>query len=165
MSAVRIGTAVVLAFVLFGLYSWFTTQNDGFTLLNNQLYEEAEVSKPSEAHLTRVVSPGGPSAPNQQGLSENAMIAPPETAYDPASEVHESAEIPERLRHPERMFSPGLENTDTDTAVAAGVASQAAQATSMSYQTFGPDFAQNGASFMNGIMANDATVPLHYSSV
>jgi hypothetical protein len=164
MSAARIGTAVLVAFIVFGLYSWITTRNDGFTTLNNQLYEEAEVSEPVTANLSKIVSPGGPNAPNQASHAEG-VVMPPETPYDTLAETHESADIPERLRHPERMFSPGLEASDTETAVAAGVASSAAQATSMSYQTFGPEFAQNGATFMNGIMANDATVPLHYSSV
>ncbi len=166
MSATRIGIAVAIVIVLFGIYSWFSTASDGFTLLNNQLYEAAEVeSPPMEASLTRVVSPGGPNAPNQKPVSSDTVIVPPEEPYDPMATSEESADIPERLRHPERMFSPGLENTDTETAVAAGTASAAAQATSMSYQTFGPEFAQNGGSFMNGIMANDSTVPTHYSTV
>jgi hypothetical protein len=91
---------------------------------------------------------------------------PPENPYDPQAQSYESAEIPERLRHPERMFSPGIVGDETGNAVAAGIASEAQQVTAQSYQSFGPEFATNGGSFLdNGVMANDSTIPSSYSSV
>jgi hypothetical protein len=165
----RIVAAVVLAFLLFGIYSWYTTRGtyDGFIDINKQMYESSEVEEPPvEASLTRVVSPGGPSAPNQRPARDaSATVAMDERPFDPQDQSYESAEIPERLRHPERMFGPGLENMNTEDAVAAGTASYAQQATDQAYQTFGPEFAQNGGLFMDGIIANDTSVNQSYSSV
>lgn len=165
----RIVAAVVLAFLLFAAYSWYTTKGtyDGFMDLNKQHYAPAEVEEPPvEASLTRIVSPGGPSAPNQRPPRDiSATVAMDERPFDPQDDTYESAEIPERLRHPERMFGPGLENTTTDDAVAAGTASYAQQATDQAYQTFGPEFAQNGGTFMDGIIANDTSINQSYSSV
>lgn len=163
----RIVVAVVLAFLLFAAYSWYTTKGtyDGFMDLNKQQYAAAEIEEPPvEASLTRIVNPGGPSAPNQRS-SSSATVAMDERPFDPQDDSYESAEIPERLRHPERMFGPGLDNTTTDDAVAAGTASYAQQATDQAYQTFGPEFAQNGGTFMDGIVANDISVNQSYSSV
>jgi hypothetical protein len=162
----RIVTAVFLAFLLFAAYSWYTTGGnyDGFIDLK---YAPAEVEEaPVEASLTRIVSPGGPSSPNQRPSKDaSATIAMDERPFDPQDDSYESAEIPERLRHPERMFGPGLDNTTTEDAVVAGTASYAEQATDQAYQTFGPEFAQNGGLFMNGIVANDVSVNQSYSSV
>lgn len=160
--SVRIATAVGIAFLLFAIYSWFTaTRIDGF----EQQYESAQTFAPPVEASTRVVSPGGPSAPNQRPPSNTTTMMPEEEAYDPMATSEESASLPERLRHPERMFSPGLEPNDTETAVAAGTASMAHSATMNSYQSFGPEFAQNGGIFMEGVLANDSTVPTSYSSV
>lgn len=167
----RVIAAVLIAFVLFALYSYFTTRGadtEPFMNLNKQQYEEGPAQEaPLEASLTRVVSPGGPSAPNQRPPRDaEATIAPEERPFDPQSQSYESADLPERLRHPERSFGPGLLNTETDTAVASGIASQSQQATSQAYQTFGPEFAQNGGLFMdNGVIANDTTVNLSYSAI
>jgi hypothetical protein len=163
---VRIATAVGIAFVLFAIYSWWTASTvDGFALMS-QHYETAQTfAPPVEASKTRVISPGGPNAPNQRPPSNTTVIMPEEEPYDPMEQSHESSAIPERLRHPERMFGPGLEHTDTETAVAAGTASMSHDATMNAYQTFGPEFAQNGGLFMEGIAANDTTLPTSYSSV
>jgi hypothetical protein len=165
----RIVAAVVLAFLVFATYSWFSTKGsyDGFMDINKQMYESAEVEEaPVEASLTRVVSPGGPSAPNQRAPRDaSATVAMDERPFDPQDQPYESAELPERLRHPERMFGPGLDNTTTEDAVAAGTASYAQQATDQAYQTFGPEFAQNGGVFMDGIIANDTSINQSYSSV
>ena len=165
----RIVAAVVIAFLLFAAYSWFTTKGgyDGFMDINSQAYETAYVdSPPVEASLTRIVSPGGPSAPNQRPSRDSGTtVAMDERPFDPQDQSYESAEIPERLRHPERMFGPGLDNTGSEDAVVAGTASYAEQATDQAYQTFGPEFAQNGGVFMDGIVANDISVNQSYSSI
>jgi len=96
----------------------------------------------------------------------NSVIIPPEEPYDPQDQLNESSDHPERLRHPERLYSPGLEQTDTTTAVESGIASNSHMATMSAYQSFGPEFAQNGGQFMeNGVIANDTSVKLEYSSV
>ncbi len=163
----KIFTAVLLAVLAYAVYSWYSTRSVDPFDINSQQYAEATAQAPPvEASLTRVVSPGGPGAPNQRPPPEEAVRMPEEAPYDPQAQPYESATIPERLRHPERMFGPGLVNEDTDTAVAAGTASYATQKTMESYQTFGPEFAQNGGAFMeeNGVVANDSSVDLSYSA-
>jgi len=86
-----------------------------------------------------------------------------ESPYDTQESSYESAQIPERLRHPERSFSPGYVNDETATAVASGVASYSAAATQKAEQTFGPEFVQNGGQFMEGISANDDSTAVSYS--
>jgi len=160
----RILTAVLFAFIVFALYSWYTTRvAEGFDI-NKQMYAPAEVyTPPPEAGTDRTVSPGGPSTPNQRpSRTEPTVIMQEEKPYDPQEQNHESAELPERLRHPERMFSPGLNNDEVATAVLAGTASQV---TGQANQTFGPEFAQNGGTFMENITAHDSALETNYSSL
>jgi hypothetical protein len=164
----RILTAVFITIVLYGIYSWWTTQGTDSFDVNSQQYAPAEVYHPKvEAPVDRVVAPSGPASPSQAPpRNMPAVIMPEERPYDPQDQSYESAEIPERLRHPERSFSPGLVNDETGNAVAAGIASEAQQVTDNAYQTFGPEFATNGGSFLdNGVMANDSDMPSSYSSV
>ncbi len=158
--------AVFIALVLFGVYSWYTTRNDDGFYPETQEYAPAEVKKVlTEVSDERVVASSGPNPPNQESRAL-PQIMPDETPFDPQDKGYESAEIPERLRHPERMFSPGIVNDETQDAIASGVASNAQQVTNNAYQTFGPEFATNGGSFLdNGVMANDSDIPLHYSSI
>jgi len=86
-----------------------------------------------------------------------------EVPFDSQEATYESAQIPERLRHPERSYSPGYVNDETATAVASGVASYSAAATQKAEQTFGPEFVQNGGQFMEGISANDDSAAVKYS--
>ena len=86
-----------------------------------------------------------------------------EVPFDKTESTYESAQIPERLRHPERSFSPGFVNDETGAAVASGVASYSAGVTRKAEQTFGPEFVQNGGQFMNGITANDDSIAVAYS--
>jgi hypothetical protein len=155
----RIVVAVLLAFITFAVYSWWSTRNhDGFHGL---------VSLENEEPSQGLVAPAGPAAPAQAPPREApAVIMPEETPFDPQAEVHEDASMPDRLRHPDRAFGPGLVNEDTEAAVAAGTASYASEKTGEAYQTFGPEFAQNGGMFMeNGVSANDVSVDQSYSSV
>ena len=168
----RILTSVLLAFLLFAIYSWYTTRlgataEEGFDI-NSQQYApvpQRQVQR-VQAEAPRVMAAAGPGAPNQRPPQvAPPTIAPEEVPYDPQEQSHESADIPERLRHPERMFSPGLANEDTNAAVAAGTANYASQMTQNAAQVFGPEFAQNGGNFMDGIMANDSDLNQDYSSV
>ena len=113
----------------------------------------------------RTITPGGPNSPGQQAPNER-VIVPEEEAFDPQADSYESAEHPERLRHPERLYGPGLEQDDSVTAVESGIASKSFQQTMHAYQSFGPEFAQNGGAFMeNGVVANDTSLNSEYSSV
>ena len=164
----RILTAVFITIVLYGIYSWYTTRNVDSFDINSQMYAPIITHHPKvEAPVDREVAPGGPSAPAQAPPRQMpTMVMPEETPFDPQSQSFESAEIPERLRHPERMFSPGIVNDEVGNAVASGIASEAQQVTSNAYQTFGPEFATNGGSFLdNGVMANDSDMPSSYSSI
>ena len=187
----RIVLAVLLAFLVFATYSWYSTKleedigkeqrkppfnmdyttdtdpKEGFDV-NKQQYETTVVTQPHpEAALNRVMSPGGPGAPNQRApRTMPATVSEPERPFDPQEQSHESADLPERLRHPERSYSPGLVNDNVADAVAAGTASYASQLTQNATQMFGPEFAQNGGEFMDGgIMANDSALDMNYSSV
>ena len=171
----RIVTAVFIAIAVFAIYSWYSTAsasvsgNEGFDV-NSQGYETVLVkSAPAEAPRHRVIESAGPGAPNQRPspLSPPELL-PPEVAMDPQEKNYESAEMPERLRHPERSFGPGLVNEETNHAVSSGVASyaSASAAAANSFQTFGPEYVQNGSQFLeNGVMANDLTLETEYSTI
>ena len=165
----RITLAVVVAFLVYALYSWYSIpQYDGFDI-NTQKYSEPNLSVlqplPSAKAEQRTITPGGPNTPGQKAPNER-LIVPEEEAFDPQADSYESAEHPERLRHPERLYGPGLEQDDTVTAVESGIASKSFQQTMNAYQSFGPEFAQNGGAFMeNGVVANDTSLNSEYSSV
>ena len=104
----------------------------------------------------RVISPGGSSPPSQKVPSPPQELEPPEvTAKDPYDNSNSSSNLQDNLRHPERMFSPGVKPTNTSLAVESGVASQYEQTTSQAIQMFSPETAQNGGMFFEGVSAND----------
>lgn len=174
----RVVIAIILTVILFGVYSWFTTRNgvDPFVPssidIDKQMYEPA-TSTNIKAELVevdsseRAITPSGPSSPAQAPpRSLPAHISPEEQPYDPQDQSYESAQIPERLRHPERSFGPAVVADGTEHSINSGIASEAAQITSKANQAFGPEMAQNGGSFLdNGVMANDIDVQSSYSSV
>jgi hypothetical protein len=94
---------------------------------------------------------------------KGVRVSKDESPFDKDESTFESAQIPERLRHPERSFSPGFINDETSVAVASGVASYSAGVTRKAEQTFGPEFVQNGGQFMTGITANDDSLAVSYS--
>jgi hypothetical protein len=160
----KITIAVVLAFLLYALYSWVSIpQYDGFDI-NSQKYQEF-ITPPKPVSPSVVVAAGGPNSPSV-AAPKHVTIVPPEVPYDPQDQPYESADHPDRLRYPERAYGPGLEQDDQVTAVESGIASNSHQKAMNAYQTFGPEFAQNGGSFMeNGVMANDTALNSEYSSV
>lgn len=122
-----------------------------------------------EAAMQRKVVEGmdtrGSTPPMQPLLQPKMHASPPkdEVPFDKEESTYESAQIPERLRHPERSFSPGYVNDETGTAVASGVASYSAGVTQKAEQSFGPELVQNGGQFMSGVMANDDSLAVSYS--
>ena len=155
----RVVIAVVTAVVLFGLYSWISTK-DGDTFASPYATAYPVLAPPSPPATV----PSGPSAPSQRAMRETVEM-PEETAHDPSQDGYENAEHPDRLRHPERAFAPGLPN-HSDDGQESGLASQAAHVTYQSAQMFGPERVQNGGAFLeSGVMANDMTIPTGYSEV
>jgi hypothetical protein len=161
----KITTAVVIAFLLYALYSWMSIPTyDGFDI-NSQTYETVLPVERPIVPPPKIIAPGGPSTPSEQPPSETIVVSP-ETPFDPQEQTYESAEHPDRLRHPERVYGPGLEQDNSTNAVESGIASHSFQKTMSAYQTFGPEFAQNGGAFMeNGVVANDTSLNIEYSSV
>jgi hypothetical protein len=163
----RVTVAVLVSFMAYAVYSWMSTPKgvEGFVTKSPNNSEYVDVPFVKEEPSKRVVSPSGPGSPNEQA-PEDSYIVPPEEPYDPQEKEYESATHPNRLRYPERLYGPGLEQTNKQTAVDVGIASNSHQATMSAYQVFGPEFAQNGGLFMeNGVIANDTSVETGYSSI
>jgi hypothetical protein len=150
----RIGLLfAVLVILAAGL--WFLPR-DGFMNLNTSAPAPALERQP-RIYPARNTVASGPAAPNQQAPRGESRITMPETAMDPYAPSEESAAIPERLRHPERMFKPAPSNTTVDIGEAAGIASSSVNQAANAMQAFAPEMAQNGGEFMNGIFANDSS--------
>ncbi len=157
----RIGLLFGLLIVL-AVGLWFMPR-EGFTPLNTSTAAPVIERQPI-LYPARNVAGGSPSSPNQMAPPDEMRMSSPEVANDPYAQNEESAAIPERLRHPERMFQPGPDNTTRGIAEASGIASESASQAGNALQTFTPEFAQNGGEFMQGIMANDTSEPGGYSA-
>jgi len=157
----RIGLLLGLLFLLSAIL-WFMPR-EGFQSLNTSAPAPVLQHQPV-IYPARNVVPGGPSTPNQAPDYTEERMTSPEVANDPYAPNEESAAIPERLRHPERMFQPGPDNSTRGIAEASGIASASASQAGNALQTFTPEFAQNGGEFMQGIMANDSSDPGMYSA-
>jgi hypothetical protein len=157
----RIGLLFGLLVIL-GIILWFIPR-DGFQNLNTSAPAPIMDREPIIYPARNIVS-GGPSGPSQMPPPGEERMMSPEVAMDPYSQNEESASIPERLRHPERMFKPAPDNTTTGIAEASGIASASASQAGNALQAFTPEFAQNGGEFMQGIMANDSSDPGMYSA-
>jgi hypothetical protein len=113
----------------------------------------------------RIIVPGGPSTPNARVPTPPAEIEPPEVkAQDPYHNSNGSSFVQDNLRHPERMFSPGIKPVNTSIAVESGVMSNINQSAAQALQVFSPETAQNGGIFMNGVSANDTLQDSEYSA-
>ena len=155
----RIGLLFALLLVL-SIGLWFMPK-EGFQPTLNTSAAAPEIEYKPRVYPARTVVSAGPSAPNQAADPSEMRVASPEVARDPYEATEESASVPERLRHPERMFQPAPSNQTHDIAVASGVAS--AQHASTALNSFMPEFAQNGGEFMQGIFANDTSEPGGFS--
>lgn len=101
----------------------------------------------------RTISPGGPNPPNVVASPEvPPTLSPDAKPSDPYDDLNMEAPIHDSMRHPERSFGPGIENTDTRRMRAAGTGSSM---THPSETPFSPEFAQNGGGFMGEVFAND----------
>ena len=101
----------------------------------------------------RVVSPGGPNAPNAAAPPDTpASLSPEVNPIDPYDDKNMEAPIEDSMRHPELSFGPGVDNSGMNRLATSGVGSAKVTA---SESQFSPDFAQNGGSFMGSVFAND----------
>lgn len=112
----------------------------------------------------RTVLGSGPSAPSQAAPLHVAREIAPPGAQDPYDEPNEGANAPEKLRHPERMFRPAPQMDAVDAIEDSGIGGPATMATVNAMETFAPEFAQNGGIFMDGIAANDTSIPTNFST-
>jgi hypothetical protein len=145
-----LGLAVVLYVAWLFAYPYIFPKKDSFyTPSLAPLQEQQPAVEPA-----RTVSPSGPASPNAADSSQETTISPEVRASDPYGESQESSNLQDNLRHPERMFSPGIKNTDTQMPARSGVGANEVMATP-AIQTFSPEMAQNGAVFMDGVTANE----------
>jgi hypothetical protein len=151
------GLLVILSAVL-----WFMPK-DGFKNLDTSSPAPVIERQPI-IYPARSIAPGGASTPSQAPPQDEVRMTSPEVAHDPYAPNEESSSMPERLRHPERMFQPGPDNSTHGIAEASGIASSSASQAGNALQIFTPEFAQNGGEFMQGIMANDSSDPGAYSA-
>jgi hypothetical protein len=101
----------------------------------------------------RVISPGGPSAPNARApLDTPVTISPEATPLDPYEGSNMEAPIHDSMRHPELSFGPGVENSGINKLGLSGIGGSRVMAAE---SPFAPEFAQNGGSFMGTVFAND----------
>ena len=157
----RVGLLFVLLAVLSAIL--FFLPRDGFTSLDTSAAAPIIDQQPRQYPRRTVVS-GGPNVPSQAAASDEVRMISPEVANDEYAPNQESAAIPERLRHPERMFQPAPSNSTREIAEASGIASSSSSQAAHSMQAFAPEVASNGGEFMNGIFANDSSEPGAYSA-
>jgi hypothetical protein len=166
--------AVILAAVLFGGYLLLTAAYP-YTFGGEPFYpnvknaSQPDMAPPVEQYPSvepeRVLTPGGPSAPNAKVAPPPEELESPEVnAKDPYDNPNGSSFMQDNLRHPERSFSPGVQPTNTSLAVESGVASQYEQTTSQAIQMFSPETAQNGGMFLQGVSANDTLQESEYAT-
>jgi hypothetical protein len=164
----RVALAVFIAVLVYGAVSWIQVRKEDFTnyKLSPQSYDHAESMRAPSPYPEREVSPGGPAAPAVRSTGAPSLT-PAEQPNDPDAESYESSDIPERLRHPEKMFGPGvIGDVDTSTVQASGIASSAQQKVARAFTVFSPEYAQNGGQFMeNGVTAFDSDIPSVYSDL
>jgi hypothetical protein len=125
--------------------------------------ETAPVSEQPPSEPPRIISQSGPAPPNESSSSnQKATISPEETPNDPYDDVNSELPLKGDMRHPERSFGPGVDNTGTKRSVNAGTASESVNS---AVSSFSPEFAQNGGSFMEGISANDMGAGSEYALI
>jgi hypothetical protein len=185
LNTTRLYVSIAIVLLLYVAYCWYmydpafkfrtftATSVETFQPVPTQPVPLMEMTAPT-AHVptppTHHVSHTAPTGPTTTPVDRVPSVGMPPTRsreekpFDAQEDTYESAQIPQRLRYPERSFSPGYVNDETGTAVASGVASYSAGVTKKAEQTFGPEFVQNGGQFMEGgITANDDSAAVSYS--
>ncbi len=162
MSAVKVVLQLaIVAALLFVAYKVYV-------LLDTKEQFAATIERPSLAPIQTQpdvlppmnVASSGPNAPTKAAsLQMPPKILEEPQPNDPMAEGAESADAPERLRHPERAFGPRVPNTDTQLAVDSGIASVAAATTTQAIQRFTPEGITNGGNFFGSVSAMEDENP------
>lgn len=101
----------------------------------------------------RVIAAGGPASPAAAApAGTRPSISPDARPVDPYDDPNMEAPVHDSLRYPELSFGPGVDNTGTTQVPLSGIGSATAV---VANSNFSPEFAQNGASFMGNVTAND----------
>lgn len=106
----------------------------------------------------RTVASSGPNPPAQS--SDGRIIlhgSPAPSTEEPYQNVHESSEIPESMRYPERAYRPAPKNEQIQSSMDAGISGATNQGSAQNYQRYGLDTIQNSGEFMSGVYANDTS--------
>jgi len=142
-------------------------------LLSNESFTAPDYGTPAPASIEirqapiypeRTVAPSGPQAPAQEAPQGEVVMHRDPKPTDPYYEQHDSSDIPENLRYPERSFRAPPLNDQTGLAVQAGIASKKVQMSSDNPQQFQEEMIQGGGEFMPGIFANDTYNDNSYST-
>lgn len=123
------------------------------------------IEAPTPIISPSVLSSGGPNTPN---IRVPNVITKQNDIYDfvpndPQDELYSSQDIKDNLRHPERLFGPGIVNSGTTRLLNGGVASNRMLNTPQAIQPFNNELVQNGGLF-GKIGANDTNTDPSYSS-
>lgn len=167
---ISLGIAVILflLYLVVKMYnpSWFDFEAEISAFSGKEMPENAPwIQKNAQVEPPRVLSSGGPSTPSMKAMpQEENRQSPDVIPSDPFVEASGSSQIEDSMRHPERMFSPGVQPTNTSSAVMSGVASNETHVSAQALQTFVPEMAQNGGDFMKGIAANDTLGEAEYAA-
>uniref|UniRef100_A0A6C0L667 Uncharacterized protein n=1 Tax=viral metagenome TaxID=1070528 RepID=A0A6C0L667_9ZZZZ len=159
----RLYASITIVLALYVGYCLYSQAEKDVVATSVESFVPVQVPVPAAADMALRIVEQQQMQVQQQVPVQRVMHVKDEAPFDPSEHVEESAQIPERLRHPERSFSPGYVNDETQNAVASGVASYSADVTARAEQTFGPEFVQNGGQFMEGIVANDDSAAVAYS--
>ena len=159
----RLYASVTIVLALYIGYCLYTYAEKNVVATSVESFVPVQVPVPAAADMALRIVEQQMQIQQQQQVQVQVRHVKDEAPFDPNEHTEESAQIPERLRHPERSFSPGYVNDETQNAVASGVASYSADVTARAEQTFGPEFVQNGGQFMEGIVANDDSAAVAYS--
>ena len=160
----KVFIALGIAVSLFVIYLIFKACTISYFEVDNFVAEAPWVQQHPPVEPVRELAPAGPTSPNAKANAGEEVAPPVVVARDPLDDPSGSNEIEDNLRHPERMFSPGVKPTDTRSVVMSGVASNETHVTSQALQTFVPEMAQNGGEFMKGIAANDTLGDTEYAA-
>lgn len=166
-------TAILFAAILFAAYLYFKNQMSAVKYTEPTIVEDFEVPAPAPIitqplpEPPRTITPGGANTPNQAPPKEEfpPQRLPGPIDSDPYDETYGSSDMKDNMRYPEKLFGQAIKPNNTELAVKAGTASDLVQGVSSAFQTFSPEFAQNGGEFVGGgVFANDTFEKPNYSA-
>lgn len=153
-----------LGLLALGIGIWWLFSSEGFTQARagHPGYAPPIEALPERGDLE--VASSGPNPPNvAPPRALRGTISPDPEPKDPYEETVDTADAPERLRHPERSFSPGVVPDNTGIAVQGGVASVQVANSAQAFQQFAPEGASNGGQWLDNVSAMEMDSP-NYSA-